>query len=149
MAKIDDLIKAKYTRMKRSAEKKKVEVCSLDEFLKFSKENKEFMKLLRNWIKSGLERDKTPSISRIDINGNYQIDNLYYVELCKNSAIGKFDYDNGVKTKLIKFGKELSFSSKRKAARYLDVKESELRYALKKKKQIKGWKIILAEKNNP
>lgn len=145
---INNIIKTKYRNMKRSAEKKKVQICTFDEFRDFSRDSEELEELIKNWIASDYDRDKTPSIGRIDLEGNYLLDNLHYVEFCKNSAIGKHEYYNGVRTNLTKFGKALSFSSKRKAAWFLDIKESELRYAIKKKKQIKGWKIIIDEKND-
>lgn len=107
--------------------------CSKEEFIGKFLNNPEFLNQYELWQKSGFQRKESPSIDRIDNDGDYRIDNLQILRHSDNSAkdcrIPIKVYRNSV------FIKE--FKSRIEAARYIGVSAPYLCRLLKK--QILSW----------
>jgi len=57
-------------------------------FYKWSLENKDFIKLYKNWEQNNYNRKLCPSINRIDSNNGYQLDNMEWITHSENSRLG-------------------------------------------------------------
>lgn len=63
--------------------------CSKNEFLNKFLTDENFLKLHKEWTKNNCEYKMTPSIDRIDKNGDYNIDNLQIITHSDNSGKDK------------------------------------------------------------
>lgn len=63
-------------------------ILSKEEFIKWSKENQEFIQLYTKWYEDGFKRTNTPSIDRIDSNKGYVLDNIRWLPNWQNCAFG-------------------------------------------------------------
>lgn len=62
------------------------EILSFDEWMEWNETVKEkFMELFNNWNKSGWDRNKAPSIDRIDNNKGYTVGNIQWITNRENT----------------------------------------------------------------
>lgn len=111
--------------------------CSREEFFNRFIEDKTFLKLFKGWQKSFFKRGFAPSIDRIDVNGNYTIDNLQFL---------RHDFhnkkDQGFHYKLYKNNKFIKdFESQADLADFLKLHKSILCNKLKITNNIKNYRI--------
>lgn len=89
----DRYLKQKYYMMKRRCEGKTnhhsydgKEIMSFNEWLKWCEETRpRFMKLFNGWVKSSWDRNKAPSIDRIDSSRGYIKENIQWITNYENT----------------------------------------------------------------
>jgi hypothetical protein len=59
-----------------------------EEFYKFSKGDRAFMRLWRDWVACGYTRVLSPSVNRIDPRRGYEIGNVEWLTQSENSRLG-------------------------------------------------------------
>lgn len=76
-------------KLKRAKEYYGKKFCTKEEFLNKFLENKKFLILYIEWQQKNYEFKFTPSINRINVKGDYSIDNLEFITYSLNSGIDK------------------------------------------------------------
>ncbi len=65
------------------------EYCTRDEFIDKFINDSNFLKLFKEWQKSDFLYDKTPSVDRINNEGDYTLDNMQFLTVAENSGKDK------------------------------------------------------------
>lgn len=60
-----------------------------EEFYSWSKDNSDFWRLYRQWVKSNYQRTLTPSVNRVDPDKGYTLDNIEWLTHSVNSALSR------------------------------------------------------------
>lgn len=98
---------------------KGLSICSREEFIDKFVNNKQFIKLFKNWQKNGFKRKYAPSIDRIDNNLGYTLENLQFIQQNQN---GKKDWQYNIKVSYK--DEEYYFDSQKDAAEFFGVAPS-------------------------
>jgi len=64
-----------------------------DDFYVWAKNNPDFWRLYRNWVKSGYNRKLTPSVNRIDPDEGYLLGNIEFLTHSVNSSLARHRTD--------------------------------------------------------
>lgn len=64
------------------------ELLSREVFYEWSKSNKDFNSLYKNWCEKGYKRRVCPSIDRIDSSKGYFLDNMRWITFSENCKLG-------------------------------------------------------------
>lgn len=127
-------IKQRCTNEKRKTAKYYIDkkVCTKEEFLKRFLNDKHFLELFNQWIKSGWDYKLSPSVDRIDSSKDYTLDNIQMITHSHNSTKDQIKQEVFVYTK----SGELvgHFRSHIEAARKLDLHVANI------------WKVINGER---
>ena len=75
--------------------------CTKEEFMNRFLNDKTFLKLYKGWQDSGFQRRFSPSIDRIDNNGDYLLDNLQFLVHTENTGKDSSNKKQIVRTKVI------------------------------------------------
>lgn len=88
-------LRTRYTEIKQRCTNKNIhnaniyngkKYCSLEQFLNKFLYDKKFLKLFKDWQKSGLDNRLCPSVDRINNNGNYTLSNIQIITHSENCA---------------------------------------------------------------
>jgi hypothetical protein len=71
-----------------------VDVVGRSEFYEWAKSDSSFAQLWSQWVASGHDRKLTPSVDRVDSNGDYVLNNMQWITHSENSRRGGFSTRN-------------------------------------------------------
>jgi len=112
------------------------DLCTKEQFLEKFLYDHIFLKLYKDWQRSGFKRKHSPSIDRIDFQKGYGIENLQFIVQSINSVKEK-----KIKICLKKNNYEFYFESCREAAEFLGLKPPGFCRVKKKYKSYNGYII--------
>lgn len=102
----------------------------------------EFRELYDNWVKAGFNRDKSPSIDRIDISKGYVLNNIQWLTMRENNIKGHKDHTYSYgrkKVRLTQNGKEMVFNSGKEASFYFKKNRLAVTNNIRMGHKIHGW----------
>lgn len=109
-----------------------------DEYVNWALSRDDFYRHFDNWVKSGFDLQKSPSIDRIDVNGDYTFDNMQFISFAENSL-----KDRGKQTTMVFNGAAYTFNKRSDAKRATGLSYRSLYKLLSgESEQIKGWSIV-------
>lgn len=148
------MIKERCTNEKRRYYGKKF--LSREEWAEFCKRTEEqFIDMYYRWQESGYKRTLSPSIDRINNNGDYTLDNIQWLPLAENDK--KYIQENMRPILVKKNGKVIGkFVSQQAAAEAIGSFQSNVGRALRqgdrlngRKRTIKGYTVEYATRDTP
>lgn len=137
-----------YALMKRRALAKNMDILSKKEFKAFAFCSEELKSLHEDWIASGFDIKKTPSIDRVNNERGYVLGNMQFITHSKNVIKGNREVrkEGHLPTRkravtLTKGARTYIFETSKEACDFLGCPRNAVCIALKKKTLLHGWEV--------
>lgn len=118
---------------------------SKEEFRQYAIKNRDFQLCYKLWIASGFSKRWTPTVDRIDHNGDYSFGNIRFIPKFEN------DKDGGAKGRALigeKDGQKVYFWTVSHAHEVLKVSRAKIDQAIESGLTIQGWAFVFVNKTD-